>query len=69
MIGMAGNGAVRTKGEHNVRSELANMEGQVADHFVKILTVKLAVGIIQHDSAGYFQDFTSSGKLLPPRSG
>src|ERR1700674_630289 len=66
MIGMAGNGAVRTEGEHHVWTEAANVERQVADHFIKILAVELAVGIIQHDSAGNFQDFTSSGKLLPP---
>src|SRR6202521_2826960 len=65
MIRMAGNGAVRTEGDQHVRTEPANVERQVADHFVKILAVELAVGIIQHDSAGNFQDFTSSGKLFP----
>jgi hypothetical protein len=67
MIRMTGNGAVRTESEHHVWTEPANMERQVTDHFVKILAVELAVGIIQNDSTRNFQDFASRSKLLSPQ--
>src|ERR1700690_4477877 len=51
-----------------MRTEPANVDSQVPYHFGKILAVKLAVGIVQNDSSGNFQDFPGGGKFPPPHS-
>jgi hypothetical protein len=66
VIRVAGNRTVRAESEQHVGAELTNVERQVADHFVKVLAVKLAVGIVQHDALRNFQDVAGGGKLLPP---
>ena len=65
MIGMAGNRAVGTKGHEHVRTELANPQGQIANYFVEILAMELAVGIVEHDSREIFRMSISVRKTLP----
>lgn len=52
MIGVSGDGTLRTHGDEDVGAEFTDVAGNIAGNVVQILAMELAVGIIKHETAG-----------------
>src|SRR5690348_6617208 len=66
MVGVACKAAFRSKRKQHLRTKFAQVPGQVADYFIRILTMKLTVRIIKHDATIYFQNLACGSELLAP---
>src|SRR5579872_2652448 len=64
MINVSRDGTVRTERNQDLGTKTTNVQGQLAYDFIKILPVKLTIGIVQNDSACNSQNFTSGRKLF-----
>src|SRR5438046_125296 len=64
MVGVAGKSSFRSKRKQHLRAKLAQVPGQIANDFVRILTMKLAVGIVKHNSAIHFQNRARGSEFL-----
>jgi len=60
---MRGDASLRPEGEYNVRLELANVLRDLAHDGVGVETMKLAIGVVQHNASGHSQNLARGGKL------
>src|SRR5712692_2101339 len=66
MVHMAGDAAFGTKSQHNVGTEFSNLQGEILNDLVGILTMKLPVRIVENNAAAHAQNLARSSEFFAP---
>src|SRR5206468_5078718 len=69
MVSVAGKASFRSKGEQHLRTKFAQVPGQIANDFISILAMKLAVGIVKHNPTIHFQNRARGSEFLAANGG
>ena len=60
MVRMRGDSAFCAHRHHHMRTQLTDAASQIGNNGIKILAIELAIGIVEHGPAAYFQQFAGS---------